>query len=378
MKKIISTVLTAALLVILGACNREGGTFTIQGVLANHEFEHATVYLYANESKTAMDSTVIVDGKFHFKGRLERPMMGTLVSAVEKSNLKCTNVLVLEPGKIYVNMETDSVSGTPLNDKFYQTYIADETSNALLGQIDHAIESYYEAGSQAEMDSVLEQYNHFSDAYLEHVKAIVNKSYRENSDNILGAYALQKLVRYDSLDYDSLYTILQHAAPIVAEYEPLHEELTRLFHLENTAEGKPFADFEGVDFATGKHTKLSKMIDTNYITLIDFWASWCGPCRQEIADNLVRLYAEYHDKGLNIIGVDVWDKSADHRAMVEQMGIEYPQLVDTVGVATETYSISGVPTIMLIDRHGTIVKRDIRGEEIEAAIVEQLKNTNEE
>lgn len=381
MRRHITLTVTAILLLFAAACNRQGGSFTIEGVLTNHEFDHATVYLYANESKTAMDSAVIVDGKFQFKGRVERQMMGTLASTVEKANMKCTCVLVLEPGKIYINMETDSVSGTPLNDKYYHTYIADDTSKALLNQIDYTIESYYAAVSEEDAkdkaDSIMKQYDLLSDSYMEHIKRVVNKSYRENGDNILGAHALHQLVKIDSLSYDSLNTILSQAVPIVAEYEPLHEDLTRLFHLDNTAEGKPYVDFEGIDFATGKATKLSKMIDTNYITIIDFWASWCSPCRQEIADNLVRLYAEYHDKGLNIIGVDVWDKSADHRAMVEKMGIEYPQLVDTVGVATETYSISGVPTIMIIDKQGTIVKRNVRGEAIEAAVVELLAPAEE-
>jgi thiol-disulfide isomerase/thioredoxin len=140
----------------------------------------------------------------------------------------------------------------------------------------------------------------------------------------------------------------------------------------NTSEGKPYVDIEGIDFATGNATTLSAMLDSTQVTLVDFWASWCGPCRQEISENLVRLYKKYGAKGLNIIGVDVWDKLPNHKKAVEELGITYPQLIDTTRAATENYGVVGIPTILLLDKDGTILKRGLRGDDIEAAIKEAL------
>jgi thiol-disulfide isomerase/thioredoxin len=140
----------------------------------------------------------------------------------------------------------------------------------------------------------------------------------------------------------------------------------------NTSEGKPYVDIEGIDFVTDNATTLSAMLDTNQVTLLDFWASWCGPCRQEISENLVRLYKKYNAKGLNIIGVDVWDKMPNHKKAVEDLGITYPQLIDTTRTATENYGVVGIPTILLLDKDGTILKRGLRGDQIETAIKEAL------
>ena len=78
------------------------------------------------------------------------------------------------------------------------------------------------------------------------------------------------------------------------------------------------------------------------------------------------------DKGLNIIGVDVWDEVDNHKEAVQKLGIAYPQLIDTEGTATEQYGITGIPMILLLDKHGIILKRGLRGDDIEAAVVEAL------
>ena len=372
MKKIIYLVITALVAWLWVSCKDDKMTFAINGEIAMNEFEGCPIYLGSVDNNDTLDSTIVKNGKFQFKGSLEKPMIGRIFAESQLSSLQCASTLVLESGKIFINMVTDSLSGTPLNDLFYKTYTANPTTVELAGRRDECLQRYYTAEDPETQQEAVAAYREADSMLTAHLLDISRHAYSHNTDNVLGAYALSQVVSYDGITFDSLDYLMDHAAPIVADYEPLRKARTQLFHLATTSEGKHFADFEGVDFATGEMSQLSRLIDTNYYTLVDFWASWCSPCRQEITDNLNRLYAEYHDKGLNIIGVDVWDKTADHKAAVQKLEIVYPQFVDTVGIATETYGITGIPTILLLDKQGIIVRRNLRGNDIEAAVIKAL------
>ena len=376
MKKNISLIITTLLLVFFGSCGKKPATFTITGEVPMSEFEGCPIYLGVLDNGDTIDSAMVKNGKFQFSGSIEKPMMGCIFADSRQSGMQCTSILVLETGNIYINLITDSLSGTPLNDLYYQTYTANFAASELASIMESSLDDYYAAETPEEKDSARLRYERADSAYQMHVISISRKAFQENSNNVLGAYALSQVVEHDGITFDSLDYILAHASPAIADYQPLRKARTQLFHLANTSEGQHYADVEGVDFATGRNAKLSSLVDTNF-TLIDFWASWCSPCRQEINDNLNRLYEQYHDLGLNVIGIDVWDKKVDHKAAVEQLNIAYPQLVDTVGTAVEAYGITGVPTILLLDRKGIIVKRGLRGEDIEAA-VRQALNLDEE
>ncbi len=93
--------------------------------------------------------------------------------------------------------------------------------------------------------------------------------------------------------------------------------------------------------------------------LVDFWASWCGPCIRETAV-LKELLAEYGDKGLEVLGVAVWDKPEDTLAAIEQHQLPWQQIINAQTIPTDLYGIAGIPCIMLIAPDGTIVSRDLQ------------------
>ena len=119
MKKIIYLVITAMVALLWVSCKDDKMTFTINGEIALSEFEGCPIYLGVSGTKDTLDSTVVRDGKFQFKGTLEKQLIGHLFAVSQKSGLTCDGTLVLEGGKIYIDMVTDSLSGTPLNDLFY-------------------------------------------------------------------------------------------------------------------------------------------------------------------------------------------------------------------------------------------------------------------
>lgn len=372
MSKNISILTLAMLLCLLGGC-KHNGAYTINGAVSMPGFDGSMVYLTDVNTMEPIDSAVVANSKFTFQGTVEQPTIGAIQAASVSGDVRCTSYIVLEEGTIYIDIVTDSLSGTPLNDYYYSHYTADTAIIRLRALQNSIIDQFYSNSDNQDLAaSLMAEYGKVDSSLTARTNAVLTGIYQENSDNVLGAYALANLADAGVITFDSLDNIMAHANPIVAQFSPLVKIYERLENVAKTSEGKPFVDLNGIDFATGKATKLSKMIQPGQITLIDFWASWCSPCRGEIKENLIRLYDKYASQGLNIIGIDVWDKPEDHKAAVEGLGIKYPQLIDNEGTATDTYGVDGVPTILLIDKNGTIVKRGIRGDEIEKAVIEYL------
>lgn len=379
MKKIFSTLLTAIAIAMLAASCGNGQSFTIYGEVPAGQLDGCTITLYTLDNEDSIASTIIQNGQFQFTGKLEKTMMGLLRAQNEETGMGAKSVLVLEKGKIHINIYNDSLYGTPLNDLLYSSYTADSVMQGYNSRLEQLLQQYFSASGDQARDAALDQYNEVDSLATLHKLEISRKLFRSNMDNVLGAYALSQIVEVDGITYDSLDYYMTHSGPIFADYEPLRKARTQLFHVQNTSVGKKFVDFNGIDFSTGKGSRLSAMIKEGDITIIDFWASWCSPCRQEISENLIRLYDKYHKKGVNIIGIDVWDSMEDHAAAVEKLGIKYPQLIDTTRTtATELYGVEGVPTIILIGPDGTIRCRDIRGAAIEQAIIKELEKKNQE
>ena len=128
----------------------------------------------------------------------------------------------------------------------------------------------------------------------------------------------------------------------------------------------------GLPGPQGQTVWVGDYVGQNKLVLIDFWASWCGPCIRELP-NVVKAYERFHDKGLEIVGVSLDKDKASWLAAIEQTGQKWPQMSDLKGwdcAGAQIYGIQSIPANVLIDSQGKIVARDLRGD----ALLEEIES----
>ena len=125
----------------------------------------------------------------------------------------------------------------------------------------------------------------------------------------------------------------------------------------------------------GKQVSVADEFAKHKVTVIDFWASWCGPCRQEMP-NLVRIYDKYKNQGLGIVGVSLDEDKSEWTEAVKSMNMTWTQLSDLQGwnnAAAQKYGIQAIPFTVVVDSEGTVIDAGLRGEQLETAIGKLLK-----
>ena len=198
------------------------------------------------------------------------------------------------------------------------------------------------------------------------------KFYQENKDNAIGPWAFCNYLMYKDFNEAEIDALLKDAPVEYAQLKRVEKAKNAARQLTVTAEGQKFTDFEVVA-EDGAVQKLSDHVGKGKVVVVDYWASWCPPCRAEIP-KLQALKAKYGDK-FDVLGVAMWDNPDDTRKAIEELKITWPVIVGTHKLTepTDLYGIKGIPHIIVFGPDGTILSRGLTGDDLANKLAEVVK-----
>lgn len=355
MKKTLFTIIAIMCSVVMQA---QDTAYSISGQVPENVKK---VYLNLLGEKGRADSVDVVDGKFELKGT--QPYNIIIGVSFDKRSYNFFN----DGTPIVLDSSSKVVEGSELNKRLntFQLPLEEKAkASSHVFKEYNAIEKDTTEAAKKRQAELNKQINAIFEEYINDLKEIA----KQNTDNLIPAVYLPFMANV--LSYDELTPFMKEDAPY---YNHPRMERVKIVYasLKKRLPGTMFTDMEMADM-DGKMRKLSEWCGKGNYVLVDFWASWCGPCRKEMP-NVVANYNKYHDKGFEVIGVSFDNKADAWKSAVQKIGMKWPQLSDLKGwkcIAGEIYGINSIPASILLDGEGKIVAIDLRGDDLGAKLKE--------
>ena len=372
--------LALAATMLLISCGSDGN-FKITGTTP--DINNGTyVYLQKidiNNQILNVDTTVIKDGKFSFT---EDPVENSELMALSFQKIRGNVFFISENEEISIKAYKDSlytseVDGGVENDVFKLYYDDVVTSNNEKQRLQQEGMAAMQSGDTAKVNIIRNEFEQINEADTRRRIKLI----KEHPDRFISIISLSELVgtrAIESSEAEELFEKLDASLKETKKGKRLNEMIAKLKSQEAAAAQAEIGNKAPAFTAPtpeGEELALADAMGSKY-TIIDFWASWCKPCRQE-NPNVVSVYNTYHDKGLNIISVSLDRASAKDKwlAAIENDKMDWfhvSNLMEWQDPVARKYGVTAIPATYLIDAEGVIIDKNLRGEALVAKMQELL------
>lgn len=356
----------AVIALSLAACNTTP-KYTINGTVEGEQTGNVLLVKYDGEAMDTLAKSPVADGKFTLTGNVKELTDAYVVfegkrgaTPIFVENVEYT--ATLNPADPTATL----IEGSETQNLANQFFAINNASRKIQSQLYKDYSAAAQAKDEAKMKEIEEEFNKAG----EEAEAKENELIKANADTYVAAYVVaQKMGGLEADELTEKYEALGENAKASAPGKKIADRIQKLSAVaigqvapdftQNTPEGEP----------------LSMHAIKGKVKLIDFWASWCGPCRGE-NPNVVKVYEQYHPKGLEILSVSLDNDKEAWLKAIEDDQLKWHHVSDLKGwqnEAAQIYAVSGIPHTVLLDENNVIIAKDLRGEELKNKIAELLK-----
>lgn len=365
-----------------------GEELVIQGSAEGVPDQQVTLYTWMLGETPDLSMTVqLRDGKFSFRGKIDNPP-AMMRLRFENPDFECTDLIIADNSNVSLTLATadlsprssdvciKEISGSVSHDSYVRfSHELDKTFRSKIMELRKGYEGVdfekprdeWNPADIQRADRTAQQINHVRIKQHHYLKQLA----ADNPDRLVGLLALFELllgsgpdIFENDQDRSALFSGLSESLrksqfgvrynQYATQQATKHAERERL--AAEVAVGKPFKDFTQND-VNGNAVKASDVLSPGRYVLLDFWASWCAPCRAE-HPNLLKAYTKYHDKGFDVLAVSLDDDKERWLEAIEEDGTPWIHVSDLKGwenQASTMYGVQGIPMNFLLDENGTIV-----------------------
>jgi len=347
-------------------------TFVVAAVSSMAQVKYAVSGTYTENGKKVylidlltgkvIDSVFVANGKFSFSGTADKDAF----MSVKAENRTWSTDFFNDGTPITINVNDSTLKGSPLNERLAKLEVEQDIPRRIMNA---KTSKMSKEEIMAHQDELMDEMNKM----IDNMTTFANKVFKEERNSLIPiAFAGYYFVDNGVEAYDELVKqqVVFANHPCLKKTRDEVEALLKPKDSPKTAFiGQQFTDLEMAD-PNGKMHKISELVGEGKYVLVDFWASWCGPCRAEMP-NVLEAYNKYHEKGFEVIGVSFDEKKDAWIKAVNQLKMPWLQISDLKGwkcAAVPIYKIDGIPDNILIDPQGKIIERALRGKALQSRL----------